>query len=376
MSITVFVRTERDVHDVTVAGGDTLQCFYEKAAKASGMDLSRITLTYDGAVLPASLETTVQQTALEDATEVVVQLNKEILVKVNDLETRTNEITAHAKENPNVVLIIDVTEGVTEDGKLDFRPCMVPTGVQHVKLLDPDHIARAFAASGKYMLHENSTLKTADISDLHTVTDCGDSFFASCTGLVSVNLSNIRLASGGVGDGFFYGCTSLESIDLTGLSQATSVGNYFLASCRSLVSLDLCPLHNVTQIADCFLDACSSLQSIDLSPFTELSFVGCNFLSNCNSLQELDLCGLSSLSTFGDCFAGNCRGLNSSSIDLAPLSRVAVRGQDAFYGLTLDDKQMKHLGRATQSFIPGLTVPQPVLPPSDVQKPKRRCCIS
>ena len=136
-----------------------------------------------------------------------------------------------------------------------------------------------------------------------TVTSIGDSAFAACINLVSIDLPDSLIS---IGDWAFDTCFSLGSIDLP--DSLTYLGEGAFKDCRYLVSIDL--PNSLTSIGEyAFLD-CSSLVTVDLPD--SLTSIGEYAFWRCRCLVSIDL--PETLTSIGNWAFGGCSSL--VSIDL------------------------------------------------------------
>ncbi len=112
----------------------------------------------------------------------------------------------------------------------------------------------------------------------HNLTTVGDGFLIGCTGLTTVELSDLANLTA-VGNSFLDNCTGFTAVDLSGLANVTTVGCWFLSRCTGLTTVDLSLLSNVTTVGDDFLRECIGLTEVALSPLAKLTTVSGGFLS-------------------------------------------------------------------------------------------------
>lgn len=124
----------------------------------------------------------------------------------------------------------------------------------------------------------------------------GSSAFSNCSGLVSVDLANVKT----IGYRAFYECSDLMSINLCGVS---TLGESAFSYCSSLESVDLSTV--VSYGLNCFTN--SGLKSITI-PSSVTSF-GSGVFSNCDNLSSVYLC--EGLSLMGNSMFSSCDALTS-----------------------------------------------------------------
>lgn len=145
-----------------------------------------------------------------------------------------------------------------------------------------------------------SNISSVDFSSLNAVS--GDyvcsNMFRDCTGLTSINLSNLITVTGSCFQYAFYGCTGLTSIDLSNLIIANGAGGfqYAFSGCTGLTSVNLSSLINAYGYNSllCAFVGCTNLASVDIS---RLAKIGSNSalasaFRDCTSLTELRFSGL------------------------------------------------------------------------------------
>ena len=114
------------------------------------------------------------------------------------------------------------------------------------------------------------------------VASIGESAFASCTSLKSIQLPE-GLQS--IGESAFWGCKSLESIQLPEGLQ--SIGRNAFLGCSSLESIQL--PEGLQSIRDGAFWGCKSLKSIQLPE--KLTSIGFRAFENCTSLENITFSG-------------------------------------------------------------------------------------
>lgn len=131
--------------------------------------------------------------------------------------------------------------------------------------------------------------------------------FYDCTGLTSVDLSNVITIDGGAMAYTFSGCTGLTSVDLSNVITIDYYHAlyYAFSGCTSLTSVDLSSLTTIGRLGSLYemeraFYGCTSLTSVDLSSLTTMYNDGALMFtfSNCTSLQTLSFPSLNS-SSFG-----------------------------------------------------------------------------
>ncbi|MBR5036303.1 MAG: BspA family leucine-rich repeat surface protein [Prevotella sp.] len=118
-------------------------------------------------------------------------------------------------------------------------------------------------------------------------------WFKNCSGLTSIDLSNLNTENVTSMHYLFYGCSGLTELDLSGFNtENVTTMQYMFSGCSGLTELDLSGFNteNVTTMYYMFSN-CTNLQTITFGPqfttanVTEMS----SMFSNCSALTELDL---------------------------------------------------------------------------------------
>ena len=171
-------------------------------------------------------------------------------------------------------------------------------------------------ANAQGMFAECSGLTSLDLTQLKTgnVTNMGG-MFSGCSGLTSLDLTPLKTDNVTDMRGMFYNCSGLTSLNLTPLKtdNVTDISSMF-AGCSGLTSLDLSSLKtdNVTSMSNMFYN-CSGLTSLDLTPLKTDNVTDMQFMFfGCSGLTSLDLTPLKTgnVTNMGYMFSG-CSGLTS-----------------------------------------------------------------
>lgn len=146
-------------------------------------------------------------------------------------------------------------------------------------------------------------------------------------GLKHVRLENKIAKLRAVPDMILGGCFQVKSVEFRSFStHITEVGDFFLSSCSGLETIDLSPLRNVVTIGARFLGDCRGLEMVDLTPLTSLTRIGKGFLHQCDRLKQIS--GFpSSLTDIGDEFLRGCSGLEGE-LDFSSLGNVVTMSID------------------------------------------------
>ena len=249
-------------------------------------------------------------------------------------------------QNANLLNLPEV--GLNKDSNLSTPYKYQSTFYGCKKITSPINMADVREISGTYALSEAfygcTGLTSIDLSNLTTVSGnySMSNAFQGCTGLTSIDLSSLTTISGTNGIYYtFYGCNKLTSVDLSALTTISGSSGMAQAfqNCTSLTSVDLSSLTTVSGsngMSSAF-QGCTSLASIDLSSLTTVS--GSNGMYrtffSCTSLTSVDLSSLTTISGSSGMAQAfyNCTSL--TSVDLSNLATISSQGiYNAFYGCT------------------------------------------
>ena len=149
---------------------------------------------------------------------------------------------------------------------------------------------------------------TVDFSSLEEISGtCGSysysgscsSMFYGCTGITSVNLSNLARVTGYYACYcMFQNCTGITDIDLSSLETITSNAcEYMFDGCTSLQTIDLSSLISITGPNSCMFGNCTNLVSADLSGLVTVSGERGlqTFFSRCPNITTVNLESLTNL---------------------------------------------------------------------------------
>ena len=161
---------------------------------------------------------------------------------------------------------------------------------------------------GNDFLHYSINLTNIDLASL-CVTQVGDCFLCSVSGLRAVSLSHLNK----IGSFFLAWCTELAAIDLAPLRGIDEIPEWFLAGCTGLTEVDLSPLVNVKVVGNDFLNDCGNVKTVTFPPQCAIEVLKYNFLRECSDLKELDLSPLVNVYEVGPGF------LFGTSVPLAGL---------------------------------------------------------
>ena len=174
----------------------------------------------------------------------------------------------------------------------------------------------------------------------NSVTSIGNSAFAGCSGLTSIDIPNSVISIGG---GAFYRCTGLTSIDIpnsvisigggafsycTGLTSinipnsVTSIGLQAFYYCIKLTSINI--PNAVTSIDDDAFRGCTNLTSVNIG--NSVTSIGKSAFSGCTGLTSIDI--PNSVTSIGNSAFSSCSGLASITIG----NSVTAIGDYAFSG--------------------------------------------
>eukprot|EP01064_Diplonema_japonicum_P034686 TRINITY_DN7285_c0_g4_i1.p1 TRINITY_DN7285_c0_g4~~TRINITY_DN7285_c0_g4_i1.p1 ORF type:complete len:341 (+),score=37.71 TRINITY_DN7285_c0_g4_i1:55-1023(+) len=297
MSITVFIRTPSEVHDVEISGNETLRSLHDKAAEAAGFHgtATRYTLRYEGTRLKRDGER-VQSTDLVDGCELLLELGgNEFHVCENDIPREEKTIKMRVEEDPDLLLVVNASWSASVVGLLRLQHLDRIGHVRHIRICDP----------------------------MRTITGILPNFLSQCRygrlATVSFELPCVTI----VHDRFIADMWSVSHVDLTGLPSLKEIGAEFI-SCTPVASVDVSPLHGVQSIGSSFLSG-TKITSIDLTPLSTVKRIGDEFCAY-TPLAHIDLRPLEGVGGIGRHFLTGCQSL--TEVDLSPLKRVPEVGKD------------------------------------------------
>ena len=222
----------------------------------------------------------------------------------------TAEIKDHAFTRGECFKSVTIPSSVTSIGDSAFSGCFNLTAVNISELsawmnIDFTNPASNPLLPGNHNLYLNGELVTdlvipdgiAEIKDNvfyggnfksatipYSVASIGESAFADCTNLTSIEMPNSITS---IGTAAFANCTGLASVEMPG--NVTFLGASVFAGCTKLVSV-IIP-NSITSISTNIFYNCSSLTSITLpESVTEIFygvFNGCTSLTEINSLNPI-----------------------------------------------------------------------------------------
>lgn len=214
------------------------------------------------------------------------------------IETATNTVICGCK---NTV----IPSTITSLGDSCFAGCTYLASIE---------IPSSVTSIGNFCFYACSSLKSVDIPS--SVTSLGDACFGNCSSLISISIpsSITRL-----GDWCFFWCGSLESVEIP--SSVTSLGDYCFYQCGSLKALDIPTA--VTYLGDDCFGNCISLKSIEIP--SSVTSLGDNCFEGCISLSSISI--PSTVTSLGDWCFSYCESLKSIDIP----SSVTSLGEKCFF---------------------------------------------
>eukprot|EP01064_Diplonema_japonicum_P007161 TRINITY_DN14868_c0_g1_i1.p1 TRINITY_DN14868_c0_g1~~TRINITY_DN14868_c0_g1_i1.p1 ORF type:complete len:495 (+),score=87.73 TRINITY_DN14868_c0_g1_i1:35-1486(+) len=364
MSITVFVRTPSEVHAVDITGSETMQCLYDKAAKATGAAGNAFLLKYEEVTLQRDDSSQIQSTDLMDGCEVTQYRKREYRAPVEDFADRNKltQILQCLNEDPGLFAIADVpskevlvlrtainvreicvadpSNKVTTIGEYFMSPRPENFHGRPVGSIISFDIPGATVASFCFC-RKLTNLSAVDLTGLPCLTTVASDFLTDCPQLTSVYLPPSLKE---IGENFLSHNPLLKYVDLTPLSNVVHIGSGFLSH-TGLTTVDLSPLSGVLsrKVSMNFLSHCGSLSAVDLSPLKGVVTIGDRFLSEAG-VTSLDLSPLDGVRSIGDFFLS---GTKISSLDLAPLSAIRHRSLDGTLSMRVGNNFLSNCGLLT-----------------------------
>ena len=185
---------------------------------------------------------------------------------------------------------VTIPNSVTSIGSSAFNGC---TGLASINVTDIaawcNIIFSSNTANPLYYGH-HLYLNGAEVTDLtipNSVTNIRSSAFYGCTGLTSVNIPNSVTS---IGSSAFYGCTGLTSVNIG--NSVTTIGNNAFYGCTGLTSVNIG--NSVTTIGNNAFSNCAGLISVTIpksvTTIGNSAFSGCNLKAlkykavNCTSI--------------------------------------------------------------------------------------------
>ena len=201
-----------------------------------------------------------------------------------------------------------------------FADC---TGLTSVNISDLAAWCRiSFDESNPLSYAQNLYLDNELVTDLvipDGVTNIGHSAFAGCTSFTSVTIPNSVTS---IGDGAFSGCGLLESVTIP--SSVTSIGSWAFSHCASLESITI--PSSVTSIGNSAFAHCTGLTNITIPE--GVTSIGDEAFSDCSSLTNIII--PDSVTSIGSYAFSGCSSLTKVAI---PNSVTSI-GSLAFYHCT------------------------------------------
>ena len=234
------------------------------ATEEWGVDAEFVEVQLCSLTKELSLDDNLLSIGVSDGEEFAVCKKRECIFSKNNLINDSKDISNYFKLNPNKKCFIDI-DSMLVDGVVETDYAILPESVREVVLVNCEH-----------------------------ATAIGDNFLSNCTGLTSVDLTDLYHVKS-IGDAFLCANSSLISVDLSPLANVSSVGQSFLHGCQSLSFIDLSPLHQISVVDKSFLYGCSSLSTIDLSPLNNTVVINRGFMYGCKQITDIDFSVLSSI---------------------------------------------------------------------------------
>ncbi len=231
---------------------------------------------------------------------------------------------------------INIPDGVTSISDYAFSGCEkltsinIPDGVTSIgaSFFPKEYLAGIIidSANTSYHISDNCLIETKTktlilgnsnsiIPTDGSVTSIGDSAFANCEGLISINIPD-EVTS--IGDGAFSGCKNLESINIP--HGVTKIEDWTFSSCEKLTSINIpASVTSIGIITNPFY-GCSQLNSITVDPANTVYHSSGNCLIETASKVLLLGCKNSvipsdgSVTRIGDDAFNRCEGLISINI--------------------------------------------------------------
>ena len=172
----------------------------------------------------------------------------------------------------------------------------------------------------------------------YSVTSIGNSAFAYCSGLTSVNIPNSVTS---IGNWAFSYCSGLTSITIP--NSVTSIGSYAFSGCSGLTSVTI--PNSVTSIGNSAFSDCSGLTSITIP--TGVTSIGGGAFRGCSGLTSVTI--PNSVTSIGGGAFEDCSGLTSINVASGNTHYSSIDGVLYNY---VQDTLMQCPGAKTSVTIP------------------------
>ena len=172
----------------------------------------------------------------------------------------------------------------------------------------------------------------------YSVTSIGNSAFAYCSGLTSVNIPNSVTS---IGNWAFSYCSGLTSITIP--NSVTSIGSYAFSGCSGLTSVTI--PNSVTSIGNSAFEDCSGLTSITIP--TGVTSIGGGAFRGCSGLTSVTI--PNSVTSIGGGAFEDCSGLTSINVASGNTHYSSIDGVLYNY---VQDTLMQCPGAKTSVTIP------------------------
>ena len=174
---------------------------------------------------------------------------------------------------------IEIPSSVTKIESSSFSRC---SGLTSIKVDDKNPIYNS-KDNCNAIIETNTNILIKGCKNTiipNSVTIIGDSAFATCYNLTSIEIPSSVTS---IGKSTFENCYGLTSIEIP--SSVTSIGSYAFYGCRNLTSMEI--PSSVTTIESSVFSGCSSLNNIVIS--NGVTSIGSSAFSGCSNLTSIEI---------------------------------------------------------------------------------------
>eukprot|EP01064_Diplonema_japonicum_P024992 TRINITY_DN3585_c1_g2_i1.p1 TRINITY_DN3585_c1_g2~~TRINITY_DN3585_c1_g2_i1.p1 ORF type:complete len:227 (+),score=37.71 TRINITY_DN3585_c1_g2_i1:44-682(+) len=185
MSITVFVKTISEDHEMEVSGKETVGKLYTKAACATSMQVTRFNLIWEGKILDRNGDETVQGSGFMEGSVICLEERNETVTlwELRHIPERVAELHRLLSADPDIALNIDAGL-MNSETTLALKTSDLPCGLRRLIVTDTTGC----------------------------ITTIGDDFLFGCDFLTSISIVIPNLTT--VGTCFLFSCDNLRTVDL------------------------------------------------------------------------------------------------------------------------------------------------------------------
>ena len=191
----------------------------------------------------------------------------------------------HLYLNGNEIIDLSIPDGVTSIGESAFAMCSY---IQSI------NFTNSIAVIGSTCFYGCSGISTIEIPN--SVTTIGESAFGGCISLTSITIPNSVTS---IGEFTFRDCSGLTSITIP--NSVTSIGQYAFWNCIGLTSVSI--PNSVSYIEASAFEGCSGLTSVAIGK--GIRRIGIQTFANCQNLTDVYCYAETVPSTYSNAFDGS-----------------------------------------------------------------------